>query len=118
MIADPHFKIKKVRELKNLTQEYMATQLDISTRAYSKIESGETQLTINRLNDISRILEVDPIDLLGFESVNIFNNSTQEGNIGINYPQISDKLIESYENSIKILQGQVALLQDLLREKG
>lgn len=48
MIIDPHFKIRQIRELKNFTQDYMAAQLEMSTRAYSKIESGETQLTVNR----------------------------------------------------------------------
>ena len=48
MITSPEIKIKQIRELKNITQEYVATQLGLTTRAYSKIESGETQLTINR----------------------------------------------------------------------
>ena len=56
MILSPEIKIKQIRELKNYTQEYVATQLGLTTRAYSKIESGETQLTINRLNEISSIL--------------------------------------------------------------
>jgi transcriptional regulator with XRE-family HTH domain len=56
MIQQPEIKLKQLRELKNFTQEYMAQQLGLSTRAYSKIETGETQLTINRLNEISTIL--------------------------------------------------------------
>jgi transcriptional regulator with XRE-family HTH domain len=31
-------KIKKIRELRNLTQEYLADQLGISQPAYSKLE--------------------------------------------------------------------------------
>lgn len=34
------YKIKSIRELKNLTQEYMAEKLDISQAAYSKLEKG------------------------------------------------------------------------------
>lgn len=48
MIQQAETKIKQIRELKNFTQEYVAQKLGLSTRAYSKIESGETQLTINR----------------------------------------------------------------------
>ena len=114
MIKNPHTKIKQIRELKNLTQEYIADRLNLSIRAYSKIEAGETQLTINRLNEISEILEIDPIELLGFDHQQIFNNCKQEGNIGINYIQISDKLIEQYERHIKTLQDQIQLLNAIL----
>jgi len=38
-------KIKKLRELKNLTQEYMAEQLGMKNQSsYSKLESGETDI--------------------------------------------------------------------------
>lgn len=114
MIKNPHIKIKQIRELKNYTQEYIADRLDLSIRAYSKIESGETQLTINRLNEISGILEVDPIELLGFDHQQVFNNCQQEGNIGINYIQMSDKLIEQYEKTIKSLENHIQLLNSLL----
>ena len=72
MILQPEQKLKQIRELKNLSQEYIANQLGLSVRAYSKIETGETQLTINRLNEISRIMGVDPIEVLGFDDKNIF----------------------------------------------
>ena len=64
MIDHPEIKIKQLRELKNFTQEYMAQQLGLTTRAYSKIETGETQLTINRLNEISKILIIIKYDCL------------------------------------------------------
>ncbi|HUH51742.1 MAG TPA: helix-turn-helix transcriptional regulator [Flavobacterium sp.] len=76
MIKNPELKIRNIRELRNLTQEYIANQLNISLRAYSKIESGETQLTIKRLNEISKILEISPIELLSFDEKNIFQNSS------------------------------------------
>ena len=114
MIDNPHTKIKQIRELKNYTQEYVADRLNLSIRAYSKIESGETQLTINRLNEISGILEVDHIELLGFDYQQVFNNCKQEGNIGINYIQVSDKLIEQYEKTIKSLENQIQLLNSIL----
>jgi transcriptional regulator with XRE-family HTH domain len=53
MIEQPEVKIKQIRELKNFTQEYVAQKLGLSTRAYSKIETGETQLTINRFLTIA-----------------------------------------------------------------
>jgi transcriptional regulator with XRE-family HTH domain len=118
MILNPEIKLKNLRELKNFTQEYMAQQLGLTTRAYSKIESGETQLTINRLNEISKILNVDPIEALGIENQNILNNCSQEGNyntIGKSIYQLPEKLIEQYEKRIQQLESEVIFLRALVK---
>ena len=114
MINAPEIKIKQLRELKNYTQEHVATQLGLTTRAYSKIEAGETQLTINRLNEISAILGIDPLEVLGFDDKQIFNNCKQEGNIGINHINLPDKLIQQYEKTIQALEDQVRLLKNII----
>ena len=117
MINAPEIKIKQIRELKNFTQEHVATQLGLTTRAYSKIEAGDTQLTINRLNEISAILGIDPLEVLGFDDKQIFNNCKQEGNqntIGTANYYLPDKLIQQYEKTIQILENKVSLLQRLL----
>jgi hypothetical protein len=115
MINHPEIKIKQIRELKNLTQEHVAGELGLSTRAYSKIETGETQLTINRLNEISNILGVAPLEILGFDDKQVFNNCKQEGNIGINHINLPEKLMKQYEKTIQILEEEVALLKTLIR---
>lgn len=116
MIQQPEIKIKQIRELKNFTQEYVAQQLGLSTRAYSKIETGETQLTINRLNEISEILGVPPIEVLGFDDKQIFNNCKQDGYIGINHINHSEKLIQQYEETIQALKDQVAIMKLLIND--
>lgn len=114
MFQHPEIKIKQIRELKNLTQEHMSNQLGLSVRAYSKIESGETQLTINRLKEISSILEIDPIEILGFNVKKIFNiNNSDEAS---NYNDYTNKLIQQYEETIQSLKEQICLLK-LLMEK-
>jgi transcriptional regulator with XRE-family HTH domain len=118
MIQQAELKLKQLRELKNLTQEHIATQLGLSTRAYSKIESGETQLTITRLNEISKILEIDPIEVLGFDHQQIFNNCSQEGDkntIGTTNNYIPEKLIEQYEKRIQQLESEVVFLRTLVK---
>jgi transcriptional regulator with XRE-family HTH domain len=114
MIDHPELKIKQIRELKNVTQEYIATQLGLSIRAYSKIETGETQLTINRLNEISKALGVDPFEVLGFDDKQVFNNCKQDGYIGINHINLPEKLIQQYEKTIAVLEDEVKLLKSLL----
>ncbi|MCC8424991.1 helix-turn-helix domain-containing protein [Mucilaginibacter sp. UR6-11] len=56
--------IRKKREQKNYTQEYLAYKLDISQNAYSKIELGYTKITVERLFQIADVLEVNPTELL------------------------------------------------------
>ncbi|HTD99333.1 MAG TPA: helix-turn-helix transcriptional regulator [Mucilaginibacter sp.] len=60
--------IRKIREHKNYTQEYLAAKLNISQNAYSKLELGYTKITLERLFHIAIILEVDPIDLINIEN--------------------------------------------------
>jgi transcriptional regulator with XRE-family HTH domain len=118
MIDHPELKIKQIRELKNVTQEYIATHLGLSIRAYSKIETGETQLTINRLNEISKALGVDPIEVLGFDDKHVFNNCKQEGNyntIGQSHNSFPEKLIQQYEKTIAVLEDEVKLLKSMLK---
>ena len=118
MIEHPEIKLKQLRELKNFTQEHVAQQLGLTTRAYSKIESGETQLTINRLNEISKILDVDPIEAMGFDHKNVFNNCKQEGNyntIGSSTYQMPDKLLEQYESRIRHLEDEILFLRAMVK---
>jgi len=117
MILQPEIKIKQIRELKNVSQEFVANKLGLSIRAYSKIETGETQLTINRLNEISEALGVDPIEVLGFDDKQVFNNC-KDGNFGSGdgyiYNALPEKLIQQYEKTIAVLEDEIKLLKGLL----
>ena len=59
--------VRKIREYRNYTQEYLAMKLAISQNAYSKIELGYTKITLERLYQIAQILEVDLIELIKAE---------------------------------------------------
>lgn len=58
-------KIRKVRERKNFSQEYLAKKIGISQNAYSKIELGYSKITLDRFFHIANLLEVDTTELLG-----------------------------------------------------
>lgn len=51
--------IKKRRVEKKLTQSDVALDLGITPGAYSKIESGPTEISVKKLIEIASILEVD-----------------------------------------------------------
>ena len=57
-------KITKKRLERNFSQHYMASQLNISQSYYNKIENGKKELTINRILDIVKVLNIPVTDLL------------------------------------------------------
>jgi transcriptional regulator with XRE-family HTH domain len=60
----PGSMLRKFRELRNYSQDYVARKMGISQNAYSKIENNITQLTVNHIKQISQVLEVSMMDLL------------------------------------------------------
>ncbi|MXV14652.1 helix-turn-helix domain-containing protein [Hufsiella ginkgonis] len=60
--------IRKIREFRNYTQEYLAAKLEISQNAYSKIELGYCQITLSRLFHIAMLLEVEMMDVINTET--------------------------------------------------
>ncbi|TKC03315.1 helix-turn-helix domain-containing protein [Pedobacter cryotolerans] len=65
--------IRKVREFRNYTQDYLAAKLEISQNAYSKIELGYSKITLDRLFHIALILEVQVMELLYFDKNNFIS---------------------------------------------
>lgn len=100
-------KIKIIREIKNYTQEFMASELNISQNAYSRIELNKTKLTTALAEKIADILEVSLADLLSKDNPIItFSNNTIDKNFGyINNHYESQK--ELYENTITLLQKEL-----------
>ncbi|BAU53195.1 helix-turn-helix domain-containing protein [Mucilaginibacter gotjawali] len=56
--------IRKIREFRNYTQDYLAAKLQISQNAYSKIELGYSSITLNRLVKIAELLEIELADII------------------------------------------------------
>lgn len=109
-------KIRKIRELKGFTQDYMASQLEISQRAYSKLEKEEIKLDWQRIEKISHILEIDPVDLVSFDDNLVFHNSTQSGKINTIHNHFPEELKKSYEERIRHLEEEVRFLRQLLQK--
>jgi len=68
--------IKKIREIKNLTRDYVAAELNMSTSGYGKIERGEIDLTISKLYKIALIFGISVMDLISFDVKKLFNDRT------------------------------------------
>ena len=67
-------KIRKLRELKGLSQENMAYELDMSIAGYGKIERNEVSVNYDKLLKISETLNVRIEDIIGFDEKVAFNN--------------------------------------------
>lgn len=96
--------IRQIRELKNISQEYMANELNISQPTYAKIESGQLVPKVDRLKNIADILEVDLSTLI---------NSTQSFTITFNSTANQSGYINNQNNSII----DIELLRKAIREE-
>ncbi|MES2111844.1 MAG: helix-turn-helix transcriptional regulator [Bacteroidota bacterium] len=59
--------IRGIRIAKQYSQDYVAAKLNISQNAYSKMELGYTEVSVERLLKLVGILEVDIVELLSPE---------------------------------------------------
>lgn len=99
-------KIRKIREFKNYTQEYMAIELDMSLSNYSKLERDEIPLTIERLERIARILDINFIDILSLDDSNVFNfiNSPNSNGFGYVHTYNSNNRIYEIEKRLNVIE--------------
>lgn len=71
-------RIKNARLAKNMTQEDLAEQLDISIAFLSRVERGNSHINLRRLNQICRLLDISEGYVLNGASSNSENYLTQE----------------------------------------
>lgn len=103
--------IRKIRELKGYSQDFMAQQLEISQRQYSRFEKNETEITLSKLEKISEILEVTSQQLMGFDEKFIFQNQGAAFGNNQNYYAFSEKEREQYEKRINHLESEILFLR-------
>ena len=70
--------IRKIRELRNYTQEYMADQLGLSVSGYGKIERSDSDINLSRITQIAEILNVSRTALLEFNSEDMLKSLDEE----------------------------------------
>lgn len=111
-------KIKKLRELRNFTQDYMADALQMSQAGYGKIERDETDISLSRLQQITEVLKVGLNDLIGFDEKMVFygamnNHATANGGIFFGRDDFDNER-KLYEERIQGLQDEVAYLKTVI----
>jgi len=103
-------KIRLLRHQRGWSQEDVAKRLDISIPAFSKIETGITDVNLSRLNQISELFELSLVQLL----------STSDEEIGQDkLDEISDlqNKLQARELEVIELQKKVIDLYEELHQK-
>ena len=105
--------IKKYRELKGFSQEYMAHQLSVNQSTYEKIENSSTKITIDKLFSVAKLLETDVSEILDLKNQTIFNQTDNEtanafGKVEHYYQENK----EVYQELLKAKDEQIALLKE------
>jgi len=88
--------IRLLRRQKGWSQEDTARQLDISVPAFSKIETGVTDINLSRLEQIARLFELSTTSLLSY---------------GIAQPDSNDEIIVRIFEQIRQRELELADLQ-------
>jgi transcriptional regulator with XRE-family HTH domain len=57
-------KIRRIRQMRGLSQENIATQIGVAQNTFSKIETDQAKLESGMLLKIANALEVSPIDIV------------------------------------------------------
>ncbi len=91
-------KIKLLRHQKSWNQEDMAKRLDISIPAFSKIETGITDVNLSRLEQISSLFGMDVVELLNY-------NEDSKG------PQSKSTEMEALVEKVKKYESEIVQLQ-------
>ncbi len=105
-------RIRMARLTKSLSQENVATELGLTNAAYSNIERGVTDITVSRLFQIAIILDKDPIELLGLESM---ANIGEEDMV---YKNAMGEQIILLSQQVAELQARIKQLEDAKPVKG
>lgn len=104
----------------------MGEKLNLSTSAYCKMEYGETDLTLTRLNKIAEVLNMSALEL--FSKIDGNTYVTYSGNMGVGIAQHNDivnlnntddlrELIKANTRLIDLLEKRIDLLEQQLLKR-
>lgn len=106
-------KIRRLRENRDFSQEYVANRLGISQTAYSKIENNQTKLTAERIAQLSQLFEIPESEFFTFEQhIEFTGNTITHGYVN----NLFQSQKEIYESTILMLQKQIDSLIEERKE--
>lgn len=105
-------KLRRIREHHGYSQEYVSFQLNISQRAYSKIERNEVKVSLEKLNKLSELYQINLFQLILFDESIILNHAIPTEIQGF-YRNIEllTKLMTQYNTKINFLEEELNKLK-------
>ncbi len=113
-------KVRMLREGIGYSQEYVAKKLNITQRAYSKLEKNPNNATLERLRELSKVLGVSVNAIVGDDDMYIQQNFHQQGGNASTVMYVTglaDRERESLLQQIVSLQKQVDVLTRIIDSK-
>jgi transcriptional regulator with XRE-family HTH domain len=123
-------KIRFLRESKNWSQEEMAEKLNMSLSGYTKVERGDTKISIPKLKKIAEVLETDLLELMCLGEKYVYFSGNDNSNNGYNIigsPELAfeiqkqqlqlemkDKELAMQQREIALKDKQISQLEELL----
>ncbi|MFT4061439.1 MAG: helix-turn-helix transcriptional regulator [Edaphocola sp.] len=107
--------IRKLRELRNFTQQYMAEKLDMTQGNYARIENDEIQLSEERLQRIAMLLDYSAEFIRRFDVEKIHDMvdaDRVQPSKDLCQLHISAELKQLYEARIQSLEKDLEELRD------
>lgn len=104
-------KIRLLRHQRSWSQEDVAKQLDISIPAFSKIETGITDVNLSRLEQIATLFGMSIVQLL------TFNDTEEQEKYNNEVETLSKKLQEREADVIELQKKVIDLYEELRRAK-
>lgn len=107
-------KLRQLREMQNWTQEEMAEKMQMSASGYAKLERGDNNLNIERLEQIAQIFNIDIADLTSKERGIVFVVGCDYGNNNsISHYGTTDSLIQELETLKLVLTHKDEIIYKL-----
>ena len=104
-----------IRENKYIKQEQIASELGISQKQYSLIESNQTKLTVARMLQIAKLIKVEPEELLKPESFVQNNYNNKENKAAQNYYE-NVEVVNILKNEVEYLKHQLKIKDDQITQ--
>jgi transcriptional regulator with XRE-family HTH domain len=98
--------IRQLRQKNEWSQGEVAKRLGISIPAFSKIETGITDVNLSRLDQIAKLFEVSTIEIIA-------NGSSQQNNHSEELLELKEKLSGKEEEIISLQKKIIDLYEDI-----
>jgi transcriptional regulator with XRE-family HTH domain len=102
-------KIRLLREERGLSQENMASALDMTQSNYARLEKDDNRISIPRLIVIAKTLDITVTELVGEKAHNVVNQSNNHE--AVTYLQTT---FQSDKEHIQTLKDEIEYLKKMV----